>query len=211
MGKKQIAFTFDDGPTPGITEQVLDLFEEAGGRASFFLIGQQITPETEYLIRREVAMGCSVENHSFTHQDMTKLSRETIADEIAKTSALIRETAGEDPQFFRPPYILVDEKMYETIDFPFICGRGCQDWEPEVSAEERARMIMEAAEDGAIILVHDMKYNENTIEALKTVLPKLKEQGFEFVNIRELYANAGVKPMRHMLYSSVYDPIDGEQ
>ena len=80
MGKKQMALTFDDGPTPGITDRVLDLLEQEGVRASFFLIGQQVIPETEYLVKREVAMGCSIENHSFTHQDMTKFSKEEIKE-----------------------------------------------------------------------------------------------------------------------------------
>ena len=66
MANKQMALTFDDGPTIGITDQVLDLLEKEGVRASFFLIGQQVTPETEYLVRREQAMGCSIENHSFS-------------------------------------------------------------------------------------------------------------------------------------------------
>ena len=208
MANKQMALTFDDGPTIGITDQVLDLLEKEGVRASFFLIGQQVTPETEYLVRREQAMGCSIENHSFTHQDMTKLTKEEIKEEIDKTSKLIRDITGEDPQFFRPPYLCVDDKMYETIDFPFICGRGCQDWVPEVSAEERAEKILNAAEDGVMILVHDMPDNENTLEALKVVIPELKKRGFELVNIRELYENAGVKPVRNKLYSNVYDTID---
>lgn len=208
MKKKQMALTFDDGPEIGITDQVLDLLEKEGIRASFFLIGQQVTPETKYLVKREVALGCTIENHSFTHQDMTKFTPEVIKEEIAKTSAVIKEITGEDPQFFRPPYICVDQKMYDNIELPFICGRGCQDWVPEVSAEERCRMILEAADDGVMILVHDMKKNENTIEALKVAIPELKKRGFELVNIRELYENAGVKPVRYKMYSCVYDPVE---
>ena len=205
MGKKQMALTFDDGPTPGITDQVLDLLEQEGVRASFFLIGQQVIPETEYLVKREVVMGCSIENHSFTHQDMTKLSKEEIKEEIEKTSLIIRRLAGEDPQFFRPPFLAVDDKMYETIDMPFISGRGCQDWVPEVTAEERCRMILDAAGDGVMILVHDQPHNENTLEALKIAIPELKKRGYELVNIRELYENAGVKPVRNKLNFCVYD------
>ena len=208
MGKKQMALTFDDGPTPGITDQVLDLLEQEGVRASFFLIGQQVTPETEYLVKREAAMGCSIENHTFTHQDMTKLTKEEIKEEIEKTSSIIRRLAGEEPQFFRPPYLLTDEKVYEAVDMTFISGRGCQDWVPEVTAEERCRRILDAAGDGVMILVHDQPGNVNTVEALKVVIPELKKRGYELVNIRELYENAGVKPERNRMYACVYDTMD---
>lgn len=70
--KKLVALTFDDGPTIGITDQVLDVLQENEVVASFFLIGQQITDETRYLVKRAHDMGCSIENHSKTHQSMPK-------------------------------------------------------------------------------------------------------------------------------------------
>ena len=72
--KKLVALTFDDGPTVGITDRVLDVLEENHAVASFFLIGQQITEETEYLVKRAHDMGCTIENHSKTHQSMPKQS-----------------------------------------------------------------------------------------------------------------------------------------
>ena len=70
--QKLAALTFDDGPTIGITDQVLDILEENDVKASFFLIGQQITEETEYLVKRAYDMGCSIENHSLTHASMLR-------------------------------------------------------------------------------------------------------------------------------------------
>ena len=103
--KKLVALTFDDGPTIGITDQVLDVLGENEIVASFFLIGQQITDETRYLVKRAHDMGCSVENHSRTHQSMPTVSRQEILDEIQYTTDLIEEITGEKPEFFRPPYI----------------------------------------------------------------------------------------------------------
>ena len=79
--KKLVALTFDDGPTIGITDQVLDILQENGVVASFFLIGQQITDETRYLVKRAHDMGCSIENHSKTHQSMPKQTKEEILSE----------------------------------------------------------------------------------------------------------------------------------
>ena len=127
--QKLAALTFDDGPTIGITDQVLDILEENDVKASFFLIGQQITEETEYLVKRAYDMGCSIENHSLTHASMPTLSPEEIKAEIDETTRRIEKITGEKPEFFRPPFIDYDQKMYDAIDLPFICAYGCEDWE----------------------------------------------------------------------------------
>lgn len=194
--KKLISLTFDDGPTVGITDQILDILEENGCRASFFLIGDQVTPETEYLVKRAVSLGCSIENHTKTHRSMLSLSDDEILSEVQYTTDKIIELTGVAPMFFRPPYIDVKDRMYDLIDLTFICGRGCEDWVPEVSSKEREDRIYDAACDGAIILVHDMPDNERTVEAVRRVIPRLKADGYEFVNVREIFS-AKDKPIDH--------------
>lgn len=197
------ALTFDDGPTVGITDQVLDILEENHVTASFFLIGNQITPETEYLMKRAHRMGCSIENHSLTHRSMPSLSREEIAEEIEETSRRIEAVVGEKPEFFRPPFIDYDQKMYDVIDLLFICAYGCEDWEPKVSADERICRVLEAAKPGYMVLLHDMKDNQQTVEAIRTIIPALKKQGYELVNIRELFRRSGITPQRNVIYMGV--------
>ena len=201
--KKYVALTFDDGPTEGITNQVLDILEENGALASFFLIGQQITKETEYLVKRAYEMGCSIENHTKTHPNMTQMTDEEILGEIKYTTDKIIEVTGEAPQFFRPPYILYNQKMYDLIDLTFICGCGCEDWVLEVPTEDRIKRMLEAARNGVIYLLHDMDKNVNTVEALKVVIPELKKQGYEFVTIRDLFKLTGVTPQRNATYLCV--------
>lgn len=201
--KKIIALTFDDGPTIGITDQVLDILEEYNARASFFLIGQNIKPETEYLIKRAVSMGCTIENHTFTHPDMTKLTDEQMITEVKKTTDAIVNVIGEAPKFFRPPFILVNDRMYDLIDLTFISGHGCDDWIPAASAETRIEKILAAACDGAMILVHDMPGNVNTIEAIKVIIPMLQAEGYEFVNVREIFA-AKDQPIDHKTIYSTF-------
>lgn len=200
MEKKYISLTFDDGPTVGITDRVLDILEEYGAKASFFLIGDQVTKETEYLVKRAHSMGCSIENHSKTHGFMTEQSVEQIKDEIEYTTDKIIELTGEEPKFFRPPYIVYDQKMYDNIDLVFISGYGYEDWVPEVDAATRIERILEMARPGQICLLHDMKDNEATVEAIKVVIPMLQEQGYEFVNIRELFEKMNTIPARNVTY-----------
>lgn len=201
--QKLVALTFDDGPTIGITDQVLDVLQENGVVASFFLIGQQITDETRYLVKRAHDMGCSIENHSKTHQSMPKQSRQEIVEEIQYTSGLIEEITGEKPAFFRPPFIDYDQKMYDLIDLGFICGYGCEDWLPTVTAQERIDRVLHDANPGFIILLHDMTDNTNTVEAIKTIIPELKKQGYEFVTVRDLFQKSGIKPQRNVIYMGV--------
>ena len=151
----RIALTFDDGPNTTITPQVLDLLEEHGIVASFFLIAQNITPESALQARRAYDMGCTIENHSVTHREMDKLSPEEIREEIRVCTEKIVEITGEEPKFFRPPYIAVNQTLFDNVDLTFICGSGCEDWVPTVSAEERARRVLANAKDGEIVLLHD--------------------------------------------------------
>ena len=201
--KKLVALTFDDGPSVGTTDKVLDVLKENDIVASFFLIGQKITEESAYLVKRAHDMGCTMENHSKTHPGMTGLSDEEILEEISYTTNKIEEITGEKPAFFRPPYIDYDQRLFDLVDLGFICGYGCEDWLPKVSAEERIRRILEQAHPGFIILVHDMEGNTQTVEAIKKIIPALKEQGYEFVTIRDLFAKSGKVPERNTLYMEV--------
>lgn len=191
---KLIALSFDDGPNLSITPQVLDVLEANGAKASFFVIGQNINDESAAMMKRAHDMGCDIENHSFTHSSMVTLSEEQIKEEIAKTSALVEQYVGETPKFFRPPYIHHNELMHDAIELTFISGRGCNDWVPNVTAEQRAADVIEHAEDGQIVLVHDFEGNVNTVEALKTIIPELQAQGFKFVTVPEIFAMKGVEP-----------------
>lgn len=200
----RIALSFDDGPNNITTPQVLDLLEEHRIPASFFLIANNISPETEGQIRRAVSLGCDIENHSITHRPMADMPAEEIKEEIRVCSEKIAAITGESPRFFRPPFISVSPMLFDAVDLTFICGVGCEDWVPEVSAEERTRRILEAAADGVIYLLHDMTGNVNTVEALKTVIPELKKRGFEFLTVPELFEQCGVTPVRGRIYSNVF-------
>ena len=187
---------------------MLDLLEEHGIVASFFLIADSITPESALQARRAYDMGCDIENHSRTHGFMNRMTPEQIREEVRYCTEKIIEITGEAPKFFRPPYIAMNQAMYDNIDLTFICGAGCEDWVPEVSAEVRAERVLAHAEDGQIVLLHDMPGNVNTVQALKTIIPELKKRGFTFVTVSQLFEQSGVTPVRNRLYSNVYQTTD---
>ena len=208
MKQLRIALTFDDGPNTSITPQVLDILEEQGIVGTFFLIAGNITPESAEMVRRAQRMGCDIENHSVTHGFMDKMTAGQIRKEVAECSAKISGITGREPVFFRPPFIALNQTMFDNIGLTFICGSGCEDWVPEVSAEERARRTLANAKDGEIILLHDMERNTNTVEALKTIIPELKARGFTFHTVADIFRTCGVTPIRNRLYSNVFQTID---
>lgn len=202
----RISLTFDDGPNTETTPEVLTILEKYNVKASFFLIGQLINDESKEMIKRQLADGCTIENHSWTHSDMTKFTAEQIKDEIKRTSDIITSYTKDEPQFFRPPYICVNQTMYDSIQLPFICGMGVNDWEDDVSAEKRAQGVINGACDGQIILLHDMKGNKNTVEALKTIIPTLQEKGVQFMTVRELFKDCGINPVqKNKIWTNVFN------
>ena len=198
-----IALTIDDGPNTVITPQVLDILEENNAVGTFFLIAQNITPESAEVARRAKAMGCDIENHSLTHPHMNLMNAGQILEEVQTCTEKIVELTGEAPRFFRPPFIDVSPEMYDLIDLTFICGVGCEDWIPETTVQQRIDRVLAAAEDGQIVLLHDMEWNQNTADALKVILPELKKRGFRFVTVRQLFREKNVTPQRGWLYSNV--------
>jgi peptidoglycan/xylan/chitin deacetylase (PgdA/CDA1 family) len=202
---KKIAFTFDDGPNTTVTPKVLDLFEKYEGKASFFLIGQNIKGEAVEVMKRAAALGCDLENHSFTHPAMPDMSEDEIKEEISKTTRLIETNTDKKVHFFRPPYIAYNEKMAKLIDYVFICGTGCDDWDENICVEKRYDTIKNAAKDGLIVLLHDSDYNFKTVEMLERLLPELKADGYEFVTISELFDAYCPNPEIHTgkIYSEI--------
>lgn len=200
---KYIALTFDDGPNTTTTNEVLDKLEKHGVIASFFLIGNNINDESAKAVKRAYDMGCEINNHSRTHSNMTELTAEEIQEEYKYVDDKVFEITGEHTKFFRPPYIAVHQIMFDNIDVPFIAGIGAQDWEDRITADMRARMILKQAKDGDIILLHDMEGNSATVEALDTIIPELKAQGYKFVTVSELFKAKGIEPDMEKVYTNV--------
>lgn len=180
---KYVALSFDDGPSLKCTPLMLDVLEENGVKASFFLIGQNITEETAPIIRRMVQMGCDVENHTYSHLNLTQIPDSLILAEVAKTDSLIEAYAGAKPVYLRPPFTAHNAHVAGLVDGKiFISGLSCQDWRADMPVEDRVTKTLDRVEDG------------RTVEAMKTIIPQLKARGYEFVTIPELFRLHGHTP-----------------
>lgn len=202
--RKVIALTFDDGPNTTTMSEVLDLLEEYDAVATFFLIGNYIDENSAVVMNRALDMGCELGNHTWSHGYTSRLDAEGIEEEIEKTQQKIYEVTGVIPEYFRPPFFDMSQTMYDVIDLPFIGGFSSQDWDSAVSAEERVKLFFEGYGEGKIAVLHCFKGNSNTVEALKTILPRLVEEGYEFVTVTELFEEYDTTPEAHngVLYAS---------
>lgn len=215
--KKLVALSFDDGPSD-VTPLILETLQKEKIPASFFVIGSTARSETNLnlagdapsydnteFMKQAYEKGCEIGNHTWTHPYMSKLSEDEMMEEVERTSDFIESVIGKRPTLFRPPYIDVNELMHQKIGMTFIAGIDCQDWEPTVTAEQRTQMILDKVKDGDIILMHDFAGNTPTSEAIKTLIPELKKQGYKFVTISELFKRKGVKPETNsgIVYSNV--------
>lgn len=200
---KVIALTFDDGPNTTTTREVLEMLKKHGVVATFFLIGDNINDESAKVVKYAHDLGCEINNHSKTHSYMSGMTAEEVKAEFDYVDERVYEITGEHTRFFRPPYIDVGDVMWENIDVPFISGIGCNDWDDKVTADRRVKVILKKAEDGSIILLHDAEGNSMTVEALDTLIPELKAQGYKFVTLTELFEEKGIEPVSQKIYSNV--------
>ena len=203
---KYLALSFDDGPNTTTTMQALYVMEKYGVPGSFFVNGCNINEETIPVMLRAKALGCDIENHSQNHRHMLELTVAEMRDEIERTSKLIEDAVGVAPRFFRPPYIEHNETMHNLTDLCFIFGFNLNDWNKEVTTEQRIDAILNGVEDGDIILLHDFQDNDQTIETLKVVIPELQRRGYTFVTVAELFAMSGGIPAPHngQIYSDAF-------
>ncbi|MDD5946897.1 MAG: polysaccharide deacetylase family protein [Oscillospiraceae bacterium] len=200
MEKRSIALTFDDGPNTTTTVAMLNLLQQTGVPASFFLVGNNITAETVPVVQRAFAMGCEIHNHSVSHRALTELTPEQMLAEVQPVTQRITEITGTPPRFFRPPYIATNPTVFATVPLPMICGFGVEDYNDAISAEERFCRLKEGATDGMILLLHDSEGNDKTAQAVAKLIPALQAQGFEFVTLSRLFALKKVNPQ----------PFDGQ-
>jgi peptidoglycan/xylan/chitin deacetylase (PgdA/CDA1 family) len=194
---KLCALTFDDGPDLTKTALVLDKLDTHDVVATFFVIGMKVNNNTKPVLERTVSMGCEIDNHSYGYESMTSMDSAEISESVENTSAAIQQYAGVTPHFFRPPNLAVNNTMYKAIDLPFAEGVVGFDWAGADgnTAEKIANYVLSGMRDGAIILLHDVQPDPHpTPEALDILIPALKDSGYEFVTLSDLFSRKGIDP-----------------
>ncbi|MBB6670551.1 polysaccharide deacetylase family protein [Cohnella nanjingensis] len=191
VGEKAIALTFDDGPDPKDTPQILDLLREYDAKATFFIMGRKAREHPE-IVKREALEGHEIANHTFTHPVLVRCSTKQIRKEIEDTQEILTSAAGVRPVLFRPPEGFFDSRVLEiskqqglkTVLWSW--HHPTDDWSrPGVG--HIVRGALGDVRNGDIILFHDYVHGPTqTIAALRQILPKLAKDGYRFVTVSEL-------------------------
>ena len=180
---KKIALTFDDGPHPRYTEQLLDGLKERKVVATFFVTGEN-AQNYPNIIRREQEEGHLIGNHTYSHIQLTSGNRETFREELVKTNEILENITGEKVSFVRPPYGSWDKSFEKELNmFPVLWNIDPLDWCSH-NAECIAAKVVENAGDGDIILMHD--YYDTSVTAALEVVDVLQKRGFQFVTVEEI-------------------------
>ena len=185
---RELALTFDDGPHPEYTPRILDLLKEAGVKATFFVIGENVERYPD-LVERMKREGHTVGNHTYGHRRVECQTEEDFYGDVLKNKRLLESLSVKD-RLFRPPGGVCDGKVLalaEKMDYDVILWTvDTNDWRAPAQ-EQIVESVLSSVKGGDIILMHDyVSGKSNTPEALAILRPLLAEQGYTFVTVDKL-------------------------
>jgi len=191
---KRIALTFDDGPSPPYTEQILDILREHHVTATFFVCGSNVEKHPD-LLHRIVAEGHEVGNHTYSHPFVFFKSRRRIAEEIDRTQAIIEKVAGIHPNIFRPPYGsrwfgLIPTLLERNMRLVLWSAAG-YDWKKDVQGITKS--ALRQLKPGAVLLLHDGRETRpaaeidrsRTVLALPEIIAGARRRGYTFAPLKD--------------------------
>lgn len=180
---KCIALTFDDGPHPYYTEQLLDGLKERGVVATFFVTGEHAALHPD-IIKRMQQEGHVIGNHTYSHMQLCRNNREEFTRELMLTNQVLKELTGEDVIYVRPPYGVWDKELEKQLNMiPVLWSVDPLDWCTKNPATV-VRRVKEQVKDNSIILLHD--YFDTSVTAALKIVDELLEEGYEFVTVEEM-------------------------
>ncbi len=183
---KKIALTFDDGPHPIYTEQILDGLKERGVKATFFITGSHAEKYPE-IVKRIYEEGHIIGNHTYSHMQLKAGNRSVFVEELQETNHVIEEITGQETIYVRPPYGEWDKTLEKELNmFPVFWTIDPLDWCSK-DASCVAKIVIDKADANDIILMHD-EYETTKIAALE-IIDRLREEGYDFVTVDEILFN----------------------
>ena len=184
--QKVFALSFDDGPQPRYTRQVLDILKRNHIRATFFLIGKMVKAYPK-IAREVVAAGHVIGNHTWSHPSRPK----NAVAEFQRTDSEIKRVLGRRPDLFRPPYGLLHNGLANAAkksgDAVILWNCVATDWDKKTTSDSIGNAVLRLAKPGGIALLHDGGGNRsNTVAALPRIINTLRARGFRFVTVPQL-------------------------
>lgn len=199
--KPMIALTFDDGPNKKTTLPILDTLKEYDSVATFFILGNRVSSNVD-ILERILEDGSEIGNHSYNHKELTKLSLDQLKGQIKDTQNAVIEAVDLEPKLMRPTYGSYNNSLKQNIDMPLILWSiDTLDWQSR-NAKKVTDHVMANVKDGDIILMHDIY--DSTAAAVKSLVPKLIDKGYQLVTVSELYEARGQILKNGQIYSKVY-------
>lgn len=188
---KQIAITFDDGPSAYTTE-LLDYLKENDFKVTFFLVGNRLStyPDT---LKRQVDEGHEIGYHSFAHAQQTSLSSEQITSDFERSEAILRQITGAEFTLWRTPGGGYNNRVLQAVDVPHIMWSvDTLDWKHRDTYQVYSN-IMRDVRDGSIVLLHDLY--KTSVEGAKLAMDELWAGDYEFLTVTELLSRDGTPPV----------------
>ena len=196
--EKAICLTFDAGYENGCTAKILDTLKAHGVPGAFFLVGNYVEKNAD-LVRRMVAEGHIVGNHTMHHCDMSKLTdKDAFAKELTELEDLFREVTGKElPKYYRPPQGIYSEenlRMAKELGYRTVFwSLAYVDWrnDSQPTAEYAFGKLLPRTHNGAVVLLHST--SSTNAEILDELLTRWEDMGYRFISLEELYGNGAGK------------------
>jgi cellulose synthase/poly-beta-1,6-N-acetylglucosamine synthase-like glycosyltransferase/peptidoglycan/xylan/chitin deacetylase (PgdA/CDA1 family)/spore germination protein YaaH len=194
----KIVLTFDDGPDPNYTPQILDILKREHVPAAFFVVGSMAEKNIQ-ILRREYDEGYEIGNHTFLHPDISQVSLERVNLELNATRRIIEAVTGRSTILFRPPYNADAEPQTLAEIIPVAESRKQSyiaigesidpwDWYPGVTADSILARVIRQKDAGSFLLLHDAggETREETVKALPAIIHFFKSHGYQFTTIADV-------------------------
>lgn len=189
-----LSITFDDGPNKYQTLKVLKILKKYNVKATFFVIGENVSYQKD-ILRQVYKEGHEIGNHFYTHDNINKLTKDEIRENIILNNELIYKTIGVKPKLVRPPYGIVNEALKEVcgeLNMDIIIwtdNKDSKDW-ALTKDSEIINNLTKKVKNGDIFLFHDSnKKFTNTLSAIDVIIPSLKNKGYKWVSVSTLLKN----------------------
>ena len=187
--ENRISLTFDDGPHPKKTKEILEVLKKHNVKATFFMIGENALQYPE-IVQMVAAEGHEIANHTYNHKSLYVQDKTKLIENVKKCSNTLENITGIAPKLFRPPEGYMNDDIAQTMNsegYDVILWKiDTYDWKGK-SSIDIYNTVVSSVKSGDIILMHDYIWKKsNTAQALDRIIPQLKDEGYCFVTVSEL-------------------------